>query len=352
MTIILPSADGKTSKIIFMGMDDREKVKSIANITGVWCEEATEFDEGDIDQLNIRMRGKSPSYKQMLITFNPISETHWLKRKYFDVVKEGVETLKTTYKDNGHLDPEYIEALEALIHEDENLARIYVKGEWGVIKTGEEFFDKFKRLTHVRRLSPSQDYTPIFAIDYNNRPYMTCVELEKRSATKEYAIVREFCMKPPVTVESLIEWVVAETGCAECYWIDDPSGKAEGSKKSRGELKSLSAAVEKSFKDQGVWAKKIKLTKAPPLRTRKRAWGKILSQHEGWSLVIDENCKNTIFDFESLQEDTSGAWVKKKVRDKEKAVTYEEGGHIADALTYYFCTEFPDLFKKKGSFGY
>ena len=46
------------SEIIFAGLDDVEKLKSIYNITGIWIEEASELLEGDFNQLDIRLRGK------------------------------------------------------------------------------------------------------------------------------------------------------------------------------------------------------------------------------------------------------------------------------------------------------
>lgn len=357
-SIEIPCDDGNTSSIMFAGMDDPEKIKSIAGVTGIWLEEATEFDEKDVDQLNLRLRGESPSYKQIMLTFNPVSERNFLKAKFFDQINPRVSTLKTTYRDNEFLDDDYITELEDEIMGDENLRRIYVDGEWGIVKTGEEFFHTFKRSIHVGSYTQS-DSPAIFAIDYNNRPYMTCVQLEKRRGMLEngntinaYVVVREFCKKPPNDVESLIQEVIDETGVRRCYWIDDPSGKNENSKKNKKELKSLTAQVKKTFEENKVMATKIVLRSAPPLRKRKRAWMKLLNAKDQWHFRVDKNCKNTIYDFESLQEDTSGAWVKKKVRDKEKGVVFEEAGHIADALTYYFTTEFNQNFKSGGSFGF
>lgn len=44
------------SKILFAGLDDVEKLKSIYDITGIWIEEASELEEGDFNQLDIRLR--------------------------------------------------------------------------------------------------------------------------------------------------------------------------------------------------------------------------------------------------------------------------------------------------------
>ena len=64
------------SEIIFAGLDDVEKLKSIYNITGIWIEEASELLEGDFNQLDIRLRGKTREYQQIILSFNPISIQH------------------------------------------------------------------------------------------------------------------------------------------------------------------------------------------------------------------------------------------------------------------------------------
>ena len=78
------------SQIIFAGLDDVEKLKSIYNITGIWIEEASEISEQDFNQLDIRLRGQTKYRKQIILTFNPISILHWLKRRFFDCLgKDG-----------------------------------------------------------------------------------------------------------------------------------------------------------------------------------------------------------------------------------------------------------------------
>jgi phage terminase large subunit len=94
-------------------------------------EEANEISETDQKDLDLRMRGINRLGYQMTMTFNPISELHWLKRKYFDVPQPNVFVLKTTYKDNKYLDEAYRTRLEELINEDYQYYRIYALGEWG-----------------------------------------------------------------------------------------------------------------------------------------------------------------------------------------------------------------------------
>lgn len=52
LTITLPNG----SEFLFYGCDDIEKLKSIAGITDIICEEATELTLDDYTQLDLRLR--------------------------------------------------------------------------------------------------------------------------------------------------------------------------------------------------------------------------------------------------------------------------------------------------------
>ena len=130
---------GNGSKIIFAGLDDVEKLKSIYDITGIWIEEASELQERDFDQLDIRLRTDFPYYLQMILSFNPISITHWLKKRFFDRTDPRARLHESTYRDNRFLTDEAIRTLEAFRDTDEYYYMVYCLGQWGV--TGKTVFD-------------------------------------------------------------------------------------------------------------------------------------------------------------------------------------------------------------------
>ena len=74
-------------QILFAGLDDPEKVKSITPADGVlervFVEEATEVKREAILQLKKRLRGRSPKSKHILLAFNPILKTHFIYKDYF-----------------------------------------------------------------------------------------------------------------------------------------------------------------------------------------------------------------------------------------------------------------------------
>lgn len=144
------------SEILFAGLDDPDKLKSIYEITDIWIEEAAEIAEADFNQLDIRMRGKSDYYRQMIISFNPVSITHWLKSRFFDTTKpdqlERIRTHESCYLDNRWLSDEDRRTLLTFKDTDEYYYTVYCLGEWGV--TGKTVFDA-KALSARLREIPS-----------------------------------------------------------------------------------------------------------------------------------------------------------------------------------------------------
>lgn len=124
------------SSVIFKGLDDPEKLKSITfpggELTDVWIEEASELNEGQFNQLDLRLRGQGLK-KQMTLTFNPVSSLHWLKRRFFDRPDPRAVVLKTTYRDNLFLDDDYRRTLEGYRESDPYYYQVYCLGEWGVL---------------------------------------------------------------------------------------------------------------------------------------------------------------------------------------------------------------------------
>ena len=135
------------NQMLFRGLDDPEKLKSITFLRGpltdIRVEEASEITPDDDRQLRLRMRGLAAMPKQITYTFNPIDAQHWLKGRFFDkpLAADRATVLKTTYKDNAWLSAEDKTEIEALKDEDLTYYRIYALGEWGVI--GNVVFSNF-----------------------------------------------------------------------------------------------------------------------------------------------------------------------------------------------------------------
>ena len=131
-------------QILFSGLDDEEKLKSITPIDGVlervWIEEATEIKRSAYLQLKKRLRGRTDKHKGIIISFNPVLKSHWIYKEFFagcwdeekNLYKDARKLiLKTTYKDNKFLTQDDIYELE---HEtDEYFYNVYTLGNWGIL---------------------------------------------------------------------------------------------------------------------------------------------------------------------------------------------------------------------------
>ncbi|MNO41872.1 Phage terminase large subunit [compost metagenome] len=158
------------NEIIFRGMNDvrdREKVKSITFTKGklvwIWVEEATELQESDVDILDDRLRGVllNPNlYYQITFSFNPVSSTHWIKRKYFDYQSPDILTHHSTYLQNRFIDEAYHRRMMMRKEQDPEGYEIYGLGEWGelgglifknfIVHDFETSFEMFDSMHHAQ----------------------------------------------------------------------------------------------------------------------------------------------------------------------------------------------------------
>lgn len=154
------------SVILFAGLDDVEKLKSIYDITGIWIEEASEITEADFNQLDIRLRTDCPYYLQMILSFNPISINHWLKKRFFDRQDPRATVHNSTYKDNRFIIPEAVATLEAFRETDEYYYMVYCCNQWGV--TGKTVFNARALSERLMQLKPPRRIG-YFAYAYDGR---------------------------------------------------------------------------------------------------------------------------------------------------------------------------------------
>ena len=122
------------SEIIFIGLDEETKLLSLNGIGAIFIEEAYEVPKPIVEQLNLRLRGKTQN-QQIIMAFNPISANHWLK-EFCDNPPSSFMFVHSTYKDNPFLNAEYIQQLEELYVRNPAKARVFCDGEWGVDAEG------------------------------------------------------------------------------------------------------------------------------------------------------------------------------------------------------------------------
>jgi phage terminase large subunit len=170
--------------LIFKGLDDVGKLKSIAGIQRIMIEEADQITEDDFKQINARVRGVDDI--QIVLLLNPISESHWIKTQMVNPPKESKDgmqiegryndrctVLKFTYKDNKFLTAIDIENYESYKTIDENFYRVYVLGEWGIENKDGKFAWAFSSIKHVQPTKHNNELPTWATFDFNVDP-LTC----------------------------------------------------------------------------------------------------------------------------------------------------------------------------------
>lgn len=177
-TITCPAAKGS---LIFVGLDDPEKLKSIHDPTSFWIEEATELMPEDLTQIGLRLRGSNGTYNQVILTYNPISERHWLKRRFVDTDQHGLTRIhKSTYLHNRFLPPAYVMELDDLRARDPEAYDVYGKGLWGKRLSGLVYGQD---IIIPLELYPTQPDETIYGLDfgYNNPTALVQLDYYDRS---------------------------------------------------------------------------------------------------------------------------------------------------------------------------
>lgn len=126
LTLTFPNG----AKMLFVPLDDVNKLKSIERINYIWCEEATQISYHDYLQLDLRCRGDNPyGINQLFFTFNPDDENSFFKG-ITENPPDDTAVHHSTYKDNPFNTPEYIKTIEGLEEQDYAYFLIYSKGIW------------------------------------------------------------------------------------------------------------------------------------------------------------------------------------------------------------------------------
>ncbi len=328
------------SKMLFRGLDDPEKMKSIAGITRIWIEEASEINEMDFDQLNLRLRGKDGL--QMVLTFNPIDENHWLKKRFFDKDDSDVTIIKSTYLDNPFLDNDYKKNLEKYKTFDWNYYSVYALGNWGKLDSGAEFYKAFNPAYHVGDCPYNPELPIHLSFDENVNPYLTCLVIQAYDKTVH--VVDEICLKAP---RNTLSYTLSEFSqryrnhIAGLFVYGDATSRKADTKLEKGHnFYSLVKQGLRQFRP----IERVPMSN-PSVVMAGLFMNDIFRDHFAEiNIAIDFKCKNTIDDLKYVKQAPDGTKLKEKTKDPRTGVSYEQYGHTSDALTYFVCRYFNNEF--------
>jgi len=381
------------AKIDFSGLDDPEKIKGISNYKRVHLEEFSEFEESDFKQIRKRLRGKEG--QQISATFNPIRETHWIKKSWLDgekwhdvsmrVVIDGhripsritevkslrmneaktylnprtgemedhapdIVLIQSTYLNNfwvvgspdgtyGYYDEQCVADFEKDRVTDPDYFRIYALGEWGVIRTGSEFFGSFNIGKQTADVAYNPGYPIHVSVDNNVLPYIS-VSLWQY-ITGDTTDVNQFaeicCESPDNTVKRagkrVAEYLKGIKYADKVYLHGDASTRAANT--IDDEKRSWLDLFIFTLEGEGFEVVDCVGDKNPSVAMTGEFINAIFEGNvPGVAITIGKSCTVSIEDYLSVQKDANGAILKTKVKNKTTNQTYEEHGHLSDTFRY------------------
>ena len=127
--------------ILFRGLDDPMSITSITVPIGYlcWCwfEEAYQVKSEDaFNKVDMSIRGELPAgyFKQITLTFNPWSDKHWLKKRFFDEPNdEDKLAITTNYLCNEWLGEDDIKLFNHMQMKFPKRYKVEGLGDWGII---------------------------------------------------------------------------------------------------------------------------------------------------------------------------------------------------------------------------
>ena len=113
------------------------------------------------------IRGEVPEgyFKQLTLTFNPWSEKHWLKKRFFDKPDKNTFSDTTNYQCNEFLRDDDRDLFEEMKKNNPRRYKIEGLGEWG-ISEGLVYDNFVEKEFNVEEVSKKQGVTSHFGLDF------------------------------------------------------------------------------------------------------------------------------------------------------------------------------------------
>ena len=295
-------------KILFRGLDDPMSITSITvehgHLCWCWFEEAFQvMNEDDFNKIDMSIRGELPKgyFKQITLSFNPWSEKHWLKKRFFDIKDDDIMATTTNYMCNEFLGSDDIKIFEKMKVNNPRRYKIEGLGEWGIAEG--LIFENFEELDfNIEDIRKRPNIKSAFGLDFG------------------------YTADPTAFIASLVD-----IDNKEIYIFDEHYQKAMSNKmiadtiKYKGyskELITADSAEPKSIDD----LRRMGLYKVKPAKKGKDSILNGIQFIQDFKIYVHPKCENTIIELSNyVWDNKDGVIVNKPVDDYN---------HLMDALRY------------------
>lgn len=291
-------------KILFRGFDDVYKLASTTvekgSLCWVWVEEAYEIaDPADFEKFDLSVpRGNIPDhlFKQTTVTFNPWSEKHWLKKRFFDKPSEDTDTFSTNYFVNEFLDEVDRAVFARLKVEHPRRYAVAGLGEWGISEG--LVYENWEVGTAD---TSGEDWQSYFGLDYGYSSDPTAfIAIKVSKEQKQIYVFDEFYKRKMLN----------------CDIADELIRRGYAKERIRAD-----AAEPKSNDDlRRLGIRRI----LPSVKGKDSVINGIMNISE-YRITVDPACKNT------LAELSAYCWER-----GEKNLPQDKNNHLMDAMRYAF----------------
>ena len=295
-------------KILFRGLDDPMSITSITvehgHLCWCWFEEAFQvMNEDDFNKIDMSIRGEMPPgyFKQITLSFNPWSEKHWLKKRFFDVKDNDILASTTTYKCNEYLGEDDIQVFEKMKLNNPRRYNIEGLGNWGIAEG--LVYENFEELEfNIEDIKRRNNIKSAFGLDfgYTNDPtafICTLVDLDN----KEIYIFDEHYQK--AMTNKMISDMIKYKGYSKEMIIADSS-----------EPKSID-----DIQRNGIY-------RILPAKKGKDSILNGIQFIQDFKIYVHPKCENTIVELSNY------VWSNKEGVNINKPI--DEYNHLMDALRY------------------
>lgn len=332
------------NKFLPFGGNDADSLKSIKDPTHFLLDEFDQFDFDDFKIYYSRLRTeKAVTQLYAAMNTDKVYKSHWVRKVLFDgEMADEVTKVKVNYTDNHFLDQAaYEKKLRLIAAGNVGYFNAIARGEWGMVKTGNEFWKQFDDSKHVKSLEILPT-TIHLTLDENVNPYVTISAWQVLPETKELRQIHEIpCRSPdnnaPKAARRAAEWLRSIDYHDTVFIYGDPSGGK----------RSTIDANNKSFFDKFIEVLRSegfvvisRVQRSAPEVALSAAFINAIYESNlgGWTILIHDRCFTSIEDYYKVLEDADGKMQKDRVKDKETGITYEANGHFSDAKRYFITT--------------
>ena len=295
-------------KILFRGLDDPMSITSITVEHGylcwAWFEEAFQvMNEDDFNKVDMSIRGQLPDgyYKQITITFNPWSEKHWLKKRFFDTNDPNILALTTTYECNEWLGPDDRALFEQMKINNPRRYNIEGLGNWGIAE-GLVYENFIEQEFDYMDISKRAGTKTVFGLDfgYTNDPTAFIAAIVDQE-NKELYIFDEHYQKA-MTNEDIANMIKYKGYSKETITADSAEPKSIDDIKSKGIYRIKAAKKGKDSILNGI------------------------QNIQDYKIIIHPKCENFLIEINNyVWSNKNGVVVNKPIDDFN---------HLQDALRY------------------